>query len=199
MYRRGPAQASPAKAHSVCWALIRKGVASIQYTKRDVEVGKWLASRDEVLRGQVASQKSVSMSQHLLPPTYLCNVQCIDAAPCARAPCASAIDAAPAQARKTMLSKLFENYKVIGAGKGGAELFAQLGLQIGDPHGMHGQSARVEVEIPKLLRSPFSVPGQDKVVDRYAINEMYATRVHLSFGASHQSAVQKVFMVSPRS
>jgi hypothetical protein len=68
---------------------------------------------------------------------------------------------------KTMLSKLFENYKVIGVGKGGAELFAQLGLQIGDPHGMHGQSGRVEIEIPKLLRSPFSVPGQDKVVEIY--------------------------------
>jgi hypothetical protein len=31
-----------------------KGVASIQYTKRGVEVGKWLASRSEVLRGQVS-------------------------------------------------------------------------------------------------------------------------------------------------
>ena len=80
-------------------------------------------------------------------------------------------DSAWQNTSKMILSKLFENYKVIGAGKGGAELFAQLGLQIANPHGMHGQSARVAVEIPKLLRSPFSVPAQDKVVEIYQLGQ----------------------------
>jgi hypothetical protein len=80
-------------------------------------------------------------------------------------------DSAWQNTSKTMLSKLFENYKVIGAGKGGAELFAQLGLQIADPHEMHGRSARVAVENPKLLQSPFSIPAQDKVVEIYQLGQ----------------------------
>jgi hypothetical protein len=68
---------------------------------------------------------------------------------------------------KTILGKLFENYKVIGFGEGGAALFAQLGLEIADGHGMHGNLARVAVEIPELLQSPLSVAAQDKIVEIY--------------------------------
>jgi hypothetical protein len=66
-----------------------------------------------------------------------------------------------------MLAKLFENYKVIAIGVGGASLFSQLGLAIGESNVMHGSETRLEVETPELLLSPFKVSAENKTVQIY--------------------------------
>jgi hypothetical protein len=66
----------------------------------------------------------------------------------------------------SMLAKLFENYKVIAIGVGGASLFSQLGLTIGESI-MHANETRLEIETPDLLLSPFKVPAENKTVQIY--------------------------------
>ena len=61
----------------------------------------------------------------------------------------------------SILSQLFENYKVIGMGDGGARLFNKLELEIGFGHGMHSNSTVLEVELPEIIKSPFSVSTSD--------------------------------------
>lgn len=66
---------------------------------------------------------------------------------------------------ESILGKLFEDYKVIGIGDGGARLFHQLELEIGWGHGMHGRTSRIQIKVPELLQSPLSIPTSDKVVE----------------------------------
>ncbi len=68
---------------------------------------------------------------------------------------------------QSIVIQLFENYKVIGIGDGGAQLFYQLNLEIGLGRGMHSNSATVTVEAPELLRSPFSITASDNVIEVY--------------------------------
>jgi peroxiredoxin len=68
---------------------------------------------------------------------------------------------------RSILSQLFENYKVIGMGDGGARLFYQLELEIGWGHGMHSNSTALVVEIPELIKSPFSISTTDNVIEVY--------------------------------
>jgi len=71
---------------------------------------------------------------------------------------------------KTMLSRLFENSKVIASGAAGAALFQQLGLRLGDSQGMHSsgdRGATVVVPVPEFLRSPLTVPVENKTLQLY--------------------------------
>jgi hypothetical protein len=66
-----------------------------------------------------------------------------------------------------IMAQLFENYKVIGLGDGGARLFDQLNLEIGWGNGAISTSPTVTVEIPELVRTPFVISATDNVIDVY--------------------------------
>jgi hypothetical protein len=63
------------------------------------------------------------------------------------------------------LKKIFENYKVIGMGKGGSYLFSVLGLEINAEQAMHSQSETpLMVEITALLKSPLSISSSNSLL-----------------------------------
>lgn len=65
---------------------------------------------------------------------------------------------------------MFENFKVIGIGDGGAELFGQLGLEIGAGHGMHSDDPCVVVEMSELVESKSSSIS-NKIIEVYRSTE----------------------------
>lgn len=66
-----------------------------------------------------------------------------------------------------ILKKIFENYKVVGMGDGGCELFGVLGLEIGGEHTMHGSDSTILVEVPQLLEMPHAISSSDKTITVY--------------------------------
>lgn len=71
---------------------------------------------------------------------------------------------------KTVLSRLFEDPKVIAFGDGGANLFRLLGLRIADPNGMHGSGSagtQLVVQVPEILQSPLTIPAENQIVQVY--------------------------------
>jgi hypothetical protein len=61
------------------------------------------------------------------------------------------------------LKQTFENYKIIGVGNSGDELFGLLGLQISGT--MHGREGNLIVEEPALLAQPVAISTPDRSVD----------------------------------
>jgi hypothetical protein len=60
------------------------------------------------------------------------------------------------------LARIFENYKVLGMGRGGSELFSALGLEINSSHVMYSETdAPLTVELSDTLKYPEVVPNSD--------------------------------------
>ena len=71
---------------------------------------------------------------------------------------------------KTVLSRLFEDPKVIAFGDAGANLFRLLGLRIANPNEMHGRGSdgiQVVVQVPEILQSPLTIPAANNMVQVY--------------------------------
>lgn len=71
---------------------------------------------------------------------------------------------------KTVLSRLFEDSKIIGFGYAGANLFRLLGLRISSPNEMHGSGSdgiQVVVQVPDILQSPLPIPAENNMVQVY--------------------------------
>jgi TIR domain len=71
---------------------------------------------------------------------------------------------------KTVLSRLFEDPKIIAFGNAGTNLFRLLGLRIADPNGMHSRESagtQLVVQVPEILQSPLTIPAENQMVQVY--------------------------------